>query len=168
MLVTHEPSDGLIGRLIRARLSAEADELDPHAMALLFAADRMEHIQTEIAPALEAGRTVLCDRYLASSWSYQALSCERTWVQEINARAPWPDLTVLLDVPVDVAQARIAKRAATEGTAQEIYDRRELQVQIAAGYAALLQEQRPGVHRLDGTLPMEEVTAALVAICARA
>lgn len=134
-------------------------------MALLFAADRVDHVRNEIEPALAAGQTVLCDRYLMSSWTYQALSCDRHWVETINAAAPWPDLTLVLDVSVDVAQGRIAQRAATEGTAAEIYDRQELQRRVAAGYARLLDENRPNTHRIDGGMLPEHVTAALLAHC---
>lgn len=164
VLITHEPSSGSIGRLIRARLAADSAPLDPHAMALLFAADRLDHVQNEIEPVLAAGGTVLCDRYLLSSWTYQALSCDRAWVETINRVARWPDLTFVIDVPVDVAQARIARRAQAEGVAAEIYDRRELQLQVAAGYETLLAESRPGVHRIDGTRPVAEVTDALMTL----
>lgn len=167
VLQTHQPSSGPIGRLIRARLAADAAPLDPAAMALLFAADRLDHLRTEIEPALAAGHDVVCDRYLMSSWTYQALDSPMAWVQTINAAAPWPDLTILLEVPVAVAQARIAARAAAEGVAEEIYDREPLQRQIADGYAALLAVSRPGVHRVDGTRSPEAVTAACVEICAR-
>lgn len=164
VVTTHEPSSGSIGRLVRERLAERGTPLDPHAMALLFAADRVDHVRTEIEPALVAGRHVVSDRYLWSSLTYQSLSCDRDWVATINAAAPWPDLTLLLDVPVDVAQARIEARAETEGTTREIYDRRELQEKVAAGYAALLEDDRPGVHRIDGTQSPDAVTAALVEI----
>ncbi len=165
VVTTHEPSGGSIGRLVRERLAADSSPLDPHAMALLFAADRVDHVRTEVEPALDAGHDVICDRYLMSSWTYQALSCPRDWVETINAAAPWPQLTLFLDVPVDVAQSRIAARAARDGTAQEIYDRRELQTRVAEGYARLIAQGRPGVHRVDGTRPPEAVTAALVELC---
>lgn len=161
-VTTHEPSSGSIGRLVRERLAERSTPLDPHAMALLFAADRVDHVRTEIEPALAAGRHVISDRYLWSSLTYQSLSCDRAWVATINAAAPWPDLTLMLDVPVDVAQARIEARAQTDGTTREIYDRRELQQKVAAGYEALLAEERPGVHRIDGTQTPPDVTRALV------
>src|SRR5262249_12921185 len=117
---TREPSGGPVGRLLREILlgrhalpdGAPADGL---AMALLFAADRRDHLRREIEPALAAGEDVVSDRYLMSSLAYQGEEAERAWVAELARGVRPADLTLLLDVPVEVAaQRRAAAGRATE------------------------------------------------------
>jgi dTMP kinase len=153
---TREPSDGVIGRQIRELLRADrSPRVDPHAIALLFAADRLAHVRDEIQPALERGEVVVCDRYVVSSWVYQSLECDAAWVRMINARAPWPDLTVMLDVPVDVAIARVHARAGVT----EIYDTEATQRRVAAAYRQVATEGHPNVVVVDGTGTIDDVAA---------
>jgi dTMP kinase len=167
VLATHQPSDRAIGRLVRERLAAAGPRLDPRALALLFAADRLDHVAGAIEPALARGDVVVCDRYVVSSWVYQSLSCAPDWVRAINRHAPWPDLTVLIDVPVAEARARVGRRQAAEGTPAEIFDAEALQARVADAYREVLGEpDLAGVVRLDGTRPPAEITAAIVAACA--
>src|SRR4029077_17208061 len=105
---TREPSDGPVGRLLREILlgghrDPGGDPVDGLAMALLFAADRRDHLRREILPALDAGLDVVTDRYLLSSLAYQAEETAREWVEGLARDVPAPDLTLLLDVPVSVA-----------------------------------------------------------------
>lgn len=165
VLETNEPSSGSIGRLARERLAQDATPIDRGALALLFAADRLDHVRTEIEPALADGQVVLTDRYVMSSWVYQALDCDPAWVRAINQRAPWPDLTFVLDVPADEAMRRVMARRGASGPALEIYETTPLQQRLAAGYSALAVEGLPGVVRVDGTRSQAEVTATLVAAC---
>jgi dTMP kinase len=165
VLETNEPSSGSIGRLARERLAQGAIPIDRGALALLFAADRLDHVATEIEPALARGSLVITDRYVMSSWVYQALDCDPAWVRAINQRAPWPDLTFVLDVPADAAMRRVMARRDASGPALEIYETSPLQARLAAGYAALGDEGLPGVVRVDGTHSPASVTATLVAAC---
>lgn len=166
VVATRQPSDRVIGRLVRGRLAASGPRLDPRTLALLFAADRLDHVAEEIEPALARGDVVVCDRYVVSSWVYQSLACPPDWVRAINRHAPWPDLTVLIDVPVAEARARVRRRQATDGTPAEIFDAEELQARVAAGYREVLADpELPGVVRLDGTQGPAEITAALVQAC---
>lgn len=171
VLETREPSGGEIGRLTRALLAvgSDRDPVDPAALALLFAADRMHHLETEIRPALEAGRVVLCDRYVVSSWAYQSLECPRAWVEQINAQAMWPDLTFYLHVEAEEAMRRIASRKLQEATPEERYDRLETQSKLAHAYAEIAADPRHrNIVTLDGCMPLEAVTEALFASCASA
>lgn len=165
VLETNEPSSGSIGRLARERLAQGAASLDRGALALLFAADRLDHVATEIEPALAAGQIVITDRYVMSSWVYQSLDCDPAWVRSINRRAPWPDLTFVIDVPASEGMRRILARRGALGPALEIYETTPLQERLAAGYSALAHEGLPHVERIDGTQPPDEVTARLVAAC---
>ena len=160
--MTCEPSRGPIGRMIREQLSAGAGALNAETLALLFAADRLDHYKREILPALEGGRVVISDRYVLSSLVYQSLECPAEWVETINARAPWPDLCVLVDLPWEEALARVARRRATSGEEKERYDEPDLQRRLAEGYGRARDAQRPGpIVTIDGGLTIDEVTERL-------
>lgn len=163
VLETREPSGGAIGTLVRERLSVRAAALDPAALALLFAADRLDHVHREVEPALASGAVVLTDRYLLSSLAYQSLDCDATWVRAINARAPNPDLTLVLEVPVEVAFARVQRRMADGAAPEERFDALALQRRIAGHYRRFRDDPGLGAVRvIDGDRPPEVVTAALV------
>ncbi|MCS7145904.1 MAG: dTMP kinase [Aigarchaeota archaeon] len=105
---TAEPTGSWLGRSIRRFLRRK--NVDPHLLALLFAADRVDHVNRTVNPLLERGVVVVCDRYLYSSFAYQGVMTGRPlWVREINRMAPHPDVAVLLDITVEEALAR--KRA---------------------------------------------------------
>jgi dTMP kinase len=158
---TREPSDGPVGRLIREILlgghrSADGAEVDGRAMALLFAADRRDHLRREIEPALAGSIDVVTDRYLLSSLAYQAEEAERDWVAGL-ARAVRPaDLTLLLDVPVSVAAAR--RQAA--GRSTERYDEDGFQARVAANYRQLAAADS-SVVVLDGSGSVDAVADAI-------
>jgi len=162
---TNEPTSGSIGRLARVHLGLD-EPLDRGALALLFAADRLDHVHREIKPALATGSVVLTDRYLLSSWAYQSLDCDPAWVRTINARAPWPDLTLLVDVPAKEAMRRVAARRGAQGPELEIFETTPLQERLAATYAAFADDPTlTDIVRIDGDRPMDEVTRALVEAC---
>lgn len=130
---TREPSTGTIGRLLREVLGGARD-LDPATVALLFAADRLDHWCSEVEPHLRRGELVLSDRYVYSSLAYQSTMLDERWVFAINARAPEPDLTIYLRIDPERAEARRALRA----TSPEIYERRDVQQAVAQRYDDLL------------------------------
>jgi dTMP kinase len=160
---TREPSTGPVGRLLRELLLGQhalpdGAPADGHAMALLFAADRRDHLRREIEPRLAAGVDVVTDRYLMSSLAYQAEEADRGWVASL-ARAVRPaDLTILLDVPVDVAAGR--RRAA--GRVVERYDDDGVQARVAENYRRLAAGDQSAVI-LDGSESVETVASAVAA-----
>jgi dTMP kinase len=108
VVVTYEPGDSMIGPDVRRLvLGHDRTGLSPRAEALLYAADRAEHVDAVVRPALEAGSVVLTDRYVDSSLAYQGAGRPLAYddVARVNAWATdglLPDLTVLLDLdPVD-------------------------------------------------------------------
>jgi len=160
-VITREPSDGPIGTVIRNALrgrirlpeAAGGGELPMETIALLFAADRVDHWAAEIAPALDRGVWVLSDRYVDSSVAYQGTLINVDWVLQINRYAVRPDLTLFFDVDVDTALARIAaSRVQTD-----IFEKRELLVRVADGYRKLYSGQAPDVFRLDANQSVERV-----------
>jgi dTMP kinase len=159
---TREPSTGPIGREIRRHLQGPVDgiQLDPAALALLFAADRLDHLRREIEPQLERGVHVISDRYLLSSLAYQTLEVPRPDVLAYNTRARRPDLTLFIDVPVAVAEARRNQR----GGAAEIFEERALQARVHKAYLAEIDALRAAgepVAVIDGT-PVPEVVFGAV------
>lgn len=114
--LTKEPSEGPVGslislvlkrRLVAPKVGRPFDPFPDEQLALLFAADRIDHLQAEILPKLHEGMVVVSDRYLLSSYAYQSLGCELSWLREINSHAALPDVTFLVDVPAPVCLRRI-------------------------------------------------------------
>lgn len=157
-VATREPSAGPIGRLLRAALLGEHGAVDGRAMALLFAADRIDHLAREIEPHLRAGTVVVSDRYVLSSLAYQAEEADLAWVRGLARGIRMPDLTLLIDLPAEEA----ARRRAAAGRPDERYDALPLQRNVAANYRALARET-PGARIIDGACALDAVTAAITA-----
>lgn len=125
---TFEPGDGVLGREIRSIVLDPANtELSLRAEALLYAADRAQHVSTIIAPALSAGQIVITDRYVDSSLAYQSAGRGQP-LTEIAHLSAWAtaglkaDLTLVLDLPVEVGLARVRGRAAVDRLEAESHD----------------------------------------------
>lgn len=142
---TQEPSGGPVGAMLRQALSGRlvcnsgSGPRPPgwQTMALLFAADRLDHLDNEVLPNLRDGVTVVCDRYDHSSVGYQSRTSGQgdaavPWIVELNRHARRPDVVIVLDVPFDVAAKRRQERAA-----EEIFDGDDLQQHLTAFYRDL-------------------------------
>lgn len=167
---TREPSDGPVGKLLRQMLSGAHAPVDATTMALLFAADRADHVQREVDPALAEGKVVVSDRWYHSSLAYQGTEEDRAWIAELNRRARRPDLTIFLAVDPTVAAQRRADALRTD----ELFDAAEVQRRVAAGYRDVMKELARVEHieSIDGERPAEVVAAdclrlALAALEAR-
>jgi dTMP kinase len=168
---TREPSDNPIGVLIRRILRGEVAPRSASSapmMALLFAADRIDHDLSEIDVAQRAGAIVISDRYDLSSLAYQSAAHRPEvgasagdivdWIRSLNRHARRPDLTIVVDVPADVARARRIDR----GGAEELYEAAELQARLADTYLRA-ETLVPGdrlVH-VDGVGDVDEVGARI-------
>jgi dTMP kinase len=167
-----EPSNGPIGTLLRLTLTgrvvaggASGTARAPawNTMALLFAADRLDHLESELLPNLREGVNVVCDRYDHSSIAYQSLTGGGPdaipWLRDINRHARRPDLTIVLDVPPEVAAERRRRRRASN----EIFDADELQARLCEFYAGLerhFPDER--IVHVDSVAPIEEVAARVL------
>lgn len=170
--VTHEPSGGPVGSLIRLILTHRLTfPTTRHAetMALLFAADRLDHAEAEVAPHLRDGTVVVSDRYDLSSLAYQSATTDGdaaemvAWIRALNRYALRPDVTVVLDVSAEVAAARVRNR----GGARELFDDHDLQTRLARAYReadALVPGDR--VVHVDGNASPEKVHDDVVAALA--
>jgi dTMP kinase len=162
---TREPSDGPVGTLVRqvltGRLVAPSGRAPGWAtMALLFAADRMDHVEATIDPFIAEGGVVLSDRYDASSLAYQSVSSGAhardavEWIRTLNRHVRRPDLTIVLDVTAEIA----AERRLSRGEAAQLYDQNEVQRALAEFYRDLAKHM-PGdrIAVIDASGPIEEV-----------
>lgn len=114
-LCTREPGGCSLGRQIRPLLLQSSQNIDSRAELFLFLADRAQHVAETIRPALARGEWVLCDRYSDSTIAYQGYGrgMDKDALQRLDSWASdnlWPDLTLLLDLPVEEGLARARAR----------------------------------------------------------
>lgn len=164
--VTAEPSTGPIGSTIRQFLSGRLVTRLPSGisnprwttMALMFAADRQDHLEAEIEPNLRDGVNIICDRYMYSSIVYQSVTAGRAdttgWIAEINRYARRPDLAVYLRIDPEEAMRRCRERDRNV----ELFDDPEVQRKIAEAYDKL-PDLFPDVKivTVDGGRSVDEV-----------
>lgn len=174
VFVTHEPSDGPVGMLIRLALSGrllgphsthDRDELlngigtalDPVTFALLFAADRMDHVESQILPSVMQQHHVVCDRYILSSLADQSLLCDLDWLVEINRHIIRPDLTIFLDILPEQATRRMRQSRAfyVDGIDEKLLNTRSTYLEIIRREVPIVGP----VVVVDATRPVAEVTS---------
>lgn len=154
---TAEPSGLPIGKLIRQAL-LDPTQLGEATLPYLFAADRRDHLDREILPALARGEVLVCDRYVGSSLAYQSFSLPLEEVWALNARFPAPDLTLFIDLPLEDCAARVRAR----GAALERFEDMSRAASLAAAYGlsmATLQARGHKVVAVDGHGGADEVAA---------
>lgn len=169
--LTAEPSAGPIGALVRqvltGRIGGGRNGFDPRSLALLFAADRLDHVAVELAPKLTAGVDVVCDRYTLSSLAYQGAQLRDVdWIEALNREAPRADLVLFLRCRPEIALGR--RRAASLD--REIFEVDAFQRRVARAYdSAIRRRRRAGelVAEVDGERSIEEVAAAIWDVVAR-
>ncbi|MGH9223666.1 MAG: dTMP kinase [Acidimicrobiales bacterium] len=162
-VLTHEPGATEVGRRIRALvLDPGVVALDGRAEALLMAADRAQHVADVIRPALERGQDVVSDRFTGSTLAYQGFG-RGLPLDDLAAVSRWaaagvePDLVVLLDVPLDVALARVTA-GSTAPDRMEAEDR-TFHERVATGYQWLAAADPVRWVVVDGTGEVEKVAA---------
>ena len=154
-IYTAEPSQGKIGTYIREACLYGEKRLPIIVEALLFAADRIEHVEHEIKPALAKGRLVLSDRYVYSSLAYQgSAGLSTAWISEINKHALKPDFAIFIDVlPEDVLQRLRRRRSVMENL--------ETQRKVREIYMQYVEKGE--LSRINGNKSMKEVAEDLAA-----
>jgi dTMP kinase len=160
-LLTFEPGDTPVGKeLRRIVLSPETGRLSHRTEALLYAADKAEHVDTVVQPALDRGEVVITDRYVDTTLAYQGAGRELR-VEEVEAVARWathglrPHLTVVLDVDPRVGLGRFEGRDRIEAESLDFHERaRQSFLDLAA--------QDPDHYLvLDARRPVEELALAI-------
>lgn len=157
-LLTRQPGGTDLGRQIREIvLSSDDNGLTDRAEALLMAADRAHHVETVIEPALAAGRDVVCDRFIGSTVAYQGYGrgLDVDMVRAISGWAAgglWPDVTILLTVPQQVADARRGATSDRIEAAGAAFHQRVLD-----GFLAQADDDDDNWITVDGSGSIEEV-----------
>ena len=156
-VLTVEPSHGQIGTFLRESYLYGNRRLSGIVEALLFAADRVDHVQNEILPALEKGAFVVSDRYLYSSLAYQgAAGLSLDWIEKINSHAIRPDLALFLDAKLETVMQRMKRR-------KSLMENLENQKRVLAIYNDLVKAGH--LRRIDGNksknLVAEEIFSAV-------
>ncbi len=153
---TTEPSPGEIGEFIRTYVLQRKKRVPSVVEALLFAVDRVDHVETKIKPALQRNKIIVCDRYMYSSLAYQgAAGLDLNWIMEINKNALTPDLAIYIDVPPEVVVKRIKRK-------KSVMERLQIQRKVHEIYMKLVEEGR--LMRVDGNRPEEEVSKDILAV----
>jgi len=153
---TFEPTDGQIGKLIRSVLKKELN-LKPETLAMLFSADRNEHLygQNGILAHTNNGELVVSDRYVPSSLVYQGIECGDELPVLLNSRFPAPEITIFFDIEPKIAIERMKNR-----NSLEIYEYVEFQEKVRFKYkSAIAQYSKNGarVEIIDASKTAEEV-----------
>jgi dTMP kinase len=171
VVVTHEPGDSPVGARLRELLLDPATAITAQTEALLYAADRAEHVAHVVAPALARGAIVLTDRYIDSSIAYQAFG-RGLDIEEVIRTSRWatggllPDLTLLLDLPVEDglrrARGRSGRADRLEAEAIDFHER------VRTGFLQLAKTEpaRYAVIAADAAADQvaDEVRAAVFAV----
>ena len=152
---TAEPSRGKTGTFIRESCLYGEKRLPTEAEALLFAADRVEHVKNEIKPALEEGKLVICDRYVYSSLAYQgSAGLSLDWIKTINSRALQPDFGIFIDVSPERVLERLQRK-------KSVMETLETQQKVREVYLKFVEKGE--LVRIDGDKPKDVVADLLYA-----
>jgi len=153
---TTEPSSGEIGRFIRACILQRRKRVPSVVEALLFAVDRIDHVERRIKPALQEGKVVVCDRYMFSSIAYQgATGLNMRWIEGINRAAIPPDLAIYLDVPPEVVVKRMKRK-------RSVMERLQVQRRVREVYMKLVQSGR--LTPIDANRPADDVSKNILEV----
>jgi dTMP kinase len=171
-LVTREPGGTALGELIRKVLLEVGDhEIASSTELFLYLADRSQHVHEIIRPAINAGKIVLCDRFTDSTLAYQGYGrgIDLEWLRQLNKAASGtvrPDLTLLLDCPVDVGLARTARRQAQSAASKPKEDRFEREKiefheKVRAGFLDIARNEPSRFRVIDASKTVEEIAATI-------
>jgi dTMP kinase len=174
VLVTREPGDTRVGQKLRELLLDPTIEVTRETEALLYAADRAEHVARVVRPALDRGVIVITDRYVDSSIAYQGYG-RGLDPRTISRMSRWatdellPDLTVLLDLPADEGLTRARARGRASGLETDRIEREALEFhdRIRHGFLHLVAEDSPRYALVNAAQPPDDVAVAVRAAVER-
>jgi dTMP kinase len=173
-VTTREPGGTSIGTKIRSiLLDPESKDMDPTTELLLYMADRAQHIQYLVKPALAAGKMVLCDRYFDATVVYQgyARGLNIDFIKKLHAMLLnnlKPDVTILLDLPPEVGLKRVWKqlnngqRSDDESRFEE--EKLEFHQRVREGYLDLAHQEPDRFHIIDADQDEHQVRKQILAV----
>jgi dTMP kinase len=163
-VATREPGGTTIGASLRATMIDAANTmLSPRAEALLMAADRAQHLDELVTPALQRGQHVVSDRSAYSSLAYQGYGrqLDLAMLKQFNSWAinnRWPDLVVYIDVPLDILLERLKKRELDRFERED----RSFFERIARGFNEMAKAEPDRWLIVDGTPPKDELASTIL------
>ena len=156
---TAEPSRGKIGKFIQKYCLHGEKRTFPIVEALLFAADRFEHVEKEVIPALDEGKIVVSDRYVYSSLAYQgAAGLDLKWIEMINGHAIRPDLAIFVDVEPEAVIKRLKPK-------KSVMENLETQRKVRGVYVKFVEKGE--LVRIDGNKSKKEVADDILKVVLR-
>lgn len=167
VVATREPGGTPLGEKLRVLLLSEPMHLETEAL-LMFAA-RREHLAQVIEPALAAGKWVVCDRFVDASFAYQGGGRGLAW-EKIARLAEWtvdglrPDLTLIFDLPVPLAQRRLAVASPTRDRFEQ--EQTDFFERVRAAYLRIAAENPQRVRLIDASEPLVNINKSLEKIIA--
>lgn len=162
-VLTKEPGGSKVCTKIRELLlHSENSDILPKTELLLYAADRAQHVEEIISPALGEGKTVLCDRYLDATVAYQGYGrgLDLELIGNLNSLSSgglMPDLTFLIDCPVEIGISRALNRARKENSREVRFENEHISFheKVKKGYMFIAEAYPQRVVLVDGTLPVD-------------
>ena len=156
---TAEPSRGKIGKFIKKYCLHGKKRVSSVVEALLFAADRFEHVKNEIIPALNEGKLVVSDRYVYSSLAYQgAAGIDLEWIEKINEHTMRPDLAIFIDVEPEIVVQRLKPK-------KSVMENLETQRKVQEVYMKFVEKGE--LVKIDGNKPKKEVADDILRVVLR-
>lgn len=167
---TREPGGSDIGKKIRTLLlSTENTEITSRTELLLYAADRAQHVEQIVRPALDRGKVVLCDRFSDATVAYQgyARGLDLELISSLNSLATEgikPDLTFLIDCPVETGIGRARKRGEAEGSDEMRFEKEALSfhTKVLEGYKQIAGNEPDRISVIDGSMPINTIHNSIV------
>ncbi len=152
--LTKEPTASLIGGLIRSQLNSDWQS-GAECLQLLFAADRLYHLEKEIIPLLERGITVVSDRYLFSSIAYGEAAGikDEKWLYEINEHALQPDIVFLLSTSPKVCIERIH----SERYSIALFEKEAMLEEVWKNFTKIERSHSSILQRINGEAPIDRI-----------
>ena len=166
VVISPEPSNGIIGNMIRQALkqriifSRQRDLFDEQ-MAYLFAADRHDHLYNDIDGVyklIKDNYHVISTRYYFSSLAYNCETTEKfAFIQKLNDRFPNPDLTIYIDIPIEVSLSRLQERSL-----KEIYENQSKLTKVREQYQHIFADYQGKAISIDGTADIQNIHQQIV------
>ena len=161
VLLTREPGETALGAKLREiLLSPETGEISPRSEALLYAADRANHVAMQIKPALDLGEVVITDRYMDSSIAYQGAGrilqpAEIARISRWATETLYPDLTIVLDIPAEIGLSRFTERDRLEAEPLAFHER------VRQEFLHLAKSDPDRYVIIDARLSIEEINSRI-------
>ena len=164
-ILTKEPGSGSLGKELRSLLLSNDNKITGEVELLLMMADRKNHLDTLVIPNLDSGNWVISDRYLDSTYAYQGggRKMDSTLIDELSnsLNLPVPDLTLLFDLPVEIALERAKQRANLDRFEKEPTD---FHNRIRNVYKSRAVEDPKRIKIVDSSVSFQEVKDQVVCI----